>query len=290
MSYKGDEKDWMAYLYGEMEEEEKRKFEEYILHDADARRELERYQHLRSTLAAVEDKEVIAPPIFIGGDQPSGQGRGIHFLLNNRFFRTTAAVAASLLFILLAGKLSGAQVIVSDHELRLTFGDSAPRNPGTPVAPTTLSPQEVQQMINASLEKNNIQVQTSLEESQKKLDASIRNNLTLNSGKLDQLVREASSASAEQIRRYVESIRAENMQQVKDYLQLTSTEQKKYIENLLVDFAKYLQQQRDNDLQLVQTRMSSLEQNTDLFKQETEQILSSIITTVGNPVSGETRN
>jgi len=80
------------------------------------------------------------------------------------------------------------------------------------------------------------------------------------------------------------------MEQVKDYFQLTSTEQKQYIENLLVDFAKYLQQQRNDDLQFVQTRMNSLEQNTDILKQETEQILSSIITSVGNPVSKETRN
>jgi hypothetical protein len=133
-------------------------------------------------------------------------------------------------------------------------------------------------------------MQASLRETQKQLDASIRSNLAFNSGKMDQLVREASTASQQQIRQFVDGIRTENMEQVKDYFQLTATEQKKYIENLLVDFAKYLQQQRNNDLQLVQTRMNSLEQNTDLFKQETEQILSSIITTVGNPVTGETKN
>jgi hypothetical protein len=145
-------------------------------------------------------------------------------------------------------------------------------------------------MINASVERNNTLVQASLDETQKKLDASIRSNLAQSSGKIDRLVREASSASQDQIRQFVDGIRAENMEQVKDYFQLTSTEQKKYIENLLVDFARYLQEQRNNDLQLVQTRMSSIEQDTDLFKQETEQILSSIITSVGNPVTGEIKN
>ena len=145
-------------------------------------------------------------------------------------------------------------------------------------------------MINTSLERNNTQVRASLEETQKKLDASIRSSLALSSGKLDQLVRQASTASQDEIRQFAETIRAENMQQVKDYFQLTSTEQKNYIENLLVDFATYLQQQRNDDLQLVQTRMNSLEQNTVMFKQETEQILANIITTVGSPVSGETKN
>ena len=153
-----------------------------------------------------------------------------------------------------------------------------------------LTQDEVQQLISVSLEKNNMQVQASLEETSKKLDASIRRNLALNSGNIDKLVKEASGASQEQIRQYVEMIRTENMQQVKDYLQLTSTEQKQYIENLLVDFSKYLQQQRNDDLQLVQTRMNSLEQNTNLFKQETEQILSSIIYTVGSPATEETKN
>ena len=76
---------------------------------------------------------------------------------------------------------------------------------------------------------------------------------------------------------------------MKDYFQLTSTEQKKYMENFLVDFAKYWQQQRNNDLQLIQTRMSSLEQDTDLFRQETEQIFSSIIPQLGAPVSNEVK-
>jgi len=58
----------------------------------------------------------------------------------------------------------------------------------------------------------------------------------------------------------------------------------------LVDFSKYLQQQRNDDLQVVQSRLNNLEQNTDVFKQETEQILSSIITTVGNNKSIGTTN
>lgn len=291
MSYKPDEKDWMAYLYGEMEAGERRKFDEYILQHPDAQRELDKYQHLRNILSRAEDKEVIAPPVFIDdhGSQSGGGARQLFW--NTASFRIITTVAASLMLIILAGKLTGTRVVVTDREFRLGFGDATVPEVTSPTAAVALlSPEDVQKMINASLERNNSLVQASLEETQKKLDASIRNNLAVSSGKLDQLVRQASSASQEQIRQFVDGIRTENMEQVKDYFQLTSTEQKKYIENLLVDFAKYLQQQRNNDLQLVQTRMNSLEQNTDLFRQETEQILSSIITTVGTPVSGEIKN
>ena len=132
--------------------------------------------------------------------------------------------------------------------------------------------------INASMTQNNSAIKASWQESQEELDASIKKNLMANSGKIDKLVHEASNASQGQIQQYVAGLQSDNAKLVKDYFQLTSTDQKKYIEDLLVDFAKYMQQQRSSDLQVVQSRLNSLEKNTSMFKQETEQILSSIIT------------
>jgi methionyl-tRNA synthetase len=104
-------------------------------------------------------------------------------------------------------------------------------------------------------------------------------------------MQQAATASQDQVREYIASLQAENMNQVKDYFQLTSNEQKKYMENLLVDFAQYLQQQRNNDLQIVQSQMQSLEQNTNIFKKETEQILTGIISSVrSNENPAETKN
>ncbi len=290
MSYKPDEKDWMAYLYGEMEEGEKQRFEAYIDQHADARKELEKWKNLRAMLSYADEKEVIAPPLFIGGHHPAGPVES-RLWWNAPYFKMAVSVAASILLIILAGRLTGTKMTVSNHEFRLSFGETPDAQPVKQITGTSdLSPQQVQEMINTSLNRNNSLMQANLEETQKKLDASIRKNLALSSGRINELLKEASSASQQQISQYVEGIREENMQQVKDYFQLTSTEQKKYIENLLVDFAQYLQQQRNSDLELVQTRMKSLEQNTNLFKQETEQILSSIITTVGTPVREETKN
>lgn len=288
MSYKPDEKDWMAYLYGELDEGDKRKLDQYILQNPEARLELEKFQNMRGLLSSLEDKEVIAPPIVIGENTSSAQMR--QYFWNAPYFRAITTVAASLLLVILVGRITGTQISVTDSEVRLTFGTTSSPPVQQEQLASSITEDEVRDLISASLEKNNSQMLASLEETQKKFDASIRSNLASNSGKIDELVRQASTASQDQIRQFAETIRAENMQQVKDYFQLTATEQKNYIENLLVDFAKYLQQQRNDDLQLVQTRMNSLEQNSVLFKQETEQILSSIITTVGTPVSGETKN
>ena len=43
MSYKPDQQDWMAFLYGELEGAEKEKMEQYILSSAEARLEFEKF-------------------------------------------------------------------------------------------------------------------------------------------------------------------------------------------------------------------------------------------------------
>jgi hypothetical protein len=68
---------------------------------------------------------------------------------------------------------------------------------------------------------------------------------------------------------------------MQDYLSLTSNDQKKYMEGLLVDFSKYLQEQRNQDLNALTTRLSSLEKNNSQFREETGQILATLLTASG---------
>jgi hypothetical protein len=287
MSYKPDENDLMAYLYGELEGSEKEAMDKYLFEHPEARVELERLQQMRSMLRHVEDKEVIAPPIFVGESKQ-------RFIWNAPYLKTIISIAASLLLIILAGKLAGMRIQYQQSELRISFGGDQIGNGNatqtTMPAISSVTPEEVQSMINASLDKNNLAMQSSWKETQQQLDASITKNLAQNSNKIDKLVRDASVASQDQVRQFVSGMQTENLQLVKNYFKLSSDEQKQYIESLLVDFSKYLQQQRNDDLQIVQTRLNSIEKNTDVFKQETEQILSSIITTVGTKNSIGTTN
>ena len=287
MSYKPNENDLMAYLYGELEGSEKEAMDKYLFEHPEARLELERLQQMRSMLGHVKDKEVIAPPIFVGESKQ-------RFIWNAPYLKTIVSIAASLLLIILVGKLSGMRIQYQESELRISFGGNQDANDNATAAAqpslASLSSEEVQAMINSSLDKNNLAMQSSWKETQQQLDASITKNLAQNSNKIDKLVRDASAASQDQIRQFVSGMQTENLQLVKNYFKLSADEQKQYIESLLVDFSKYLQQQRNDDLQLVQTRLNSIEKNTDVFKQETEQILSSIITTVGTKNSIGTTN
>jgi hypothetical protein len=281
MSYKPDEQTLMDYLYGELEDGDKIKVEEYFRTNPEARLQFEKLAGVKSMLQRVKDKEVIAPPIVVGDNN---QRR----LWDVPYLKTIISIAASLILVLLVARMTGTRVSVSENEFRLSFGEKPVENQNVPVQ-SNLTAAQVQSMIQQSLDENNTVLNTNWQQSQKALEASIRTNMVSNSGKMDDVIREASSASQEQIQQYVSAMQTENMQMVKDYFKLTASEQKHYIEGLLVDFAKYLQQQQKDDLQVVQMRLSNIEENTNVFKQETEQILTSIISTVGNTPSNSSK-
>jgi hypothetical protein len=278
MSYKPDESVLMAYLYGELSGDEKVVVEKYLQENPATMKELESLQQLRKMLTTVGDKEVIAPPIVV---EDSKQ----RFFWNAPYFKTISAIAASLLLLMVAGKMLDIQVHYSGNEVSMSFGKPVVDKIIEQPLQQGLTAAQVQSMINSSMQQNNQFVQASLNESQQKLDVSISKNLAMNSSKINNLVQQASRASQDEIRRFVAGLQNQNQQVVKDYFQLTTADQQKYIESLLVDFSKYLQQQRNNDLETIQTRLTGLEQNTTVFKQETEQILASIIS---NSNSGNT--
>lgn len=281
MSYKPDESAFMAYLYGELQGEEKKTVEKYLSENPEAMASLQSMMDVRKILSVVEDKEVIAPPIVM---EDSKQ----RYFWNTPYLKTVISIAASLMLLLVAGKILDLRVSYANSTAQISFGEPAVQTVD-PVQPG-LTAQQVQDMINNSVQSNNQIVQANWSESQKKIDASIRKNMAMSSDKFNDLVKEASRASEAQINGYVVSLKTENQQLVKDYFKLTSNEQQKYIESLLVDFAKYMNQQRASDLETLQLRMVNMEQNTTQFKEETEQILASIISSGNTPVNTNTKS
>jgi protein-tyrosine-phosphatase len=259
----------MAYLFNELEGEEKRAVEEYLADNPEAKAEFAALARVQALLSTVKDKEVIAPPLVMGNSHTS--------LWRQSYIRVPLSIAASLLVVMLAAFALDLRVSYRANELRMTFGEATP----TPQAIQPLSPEQIQQMITTTVTQNNQQLQAGWESSQHQWSEAVKKTLaSAGNQNLDALVTRAAQATEAQVRDYVLSMQTENAKMVKDYMTLTSNEQAKYIEELLVDFGKYLDQQRKNDFQALQTRLSSIEQNTDLFKQETEQILSTIITSV----------
>lgn len=282
MSYKPDEATLISYLYGELEGDEVKMVEEYLEKNPVEKKRLEEWAFARSAMKSLGDKEVIAPPIFVGGE-----GRSIPFWKQN-YFRMPLGIAASFVFILVAAKILGLSIGYSNDELRISFGEKQAKvAPGlTKVAPG-LTKDEVREMIGESLASNNQILQASWTEDRKQMVESVKKNLSTSPGKINELMKKASVANEDEIRRFVAQMQNDNLKLLKEYVQLSSAGQRQYVEGLLVDFAKYLQEQRNQDIEFFQTRMNNVEKNTDQLKQETEEILTSL---VSNNMNNQKRN
>jgi len=268
MSYKPDESVLIAYLYGEeISEKEKTKLENYFRQHPEELAKLRALDELREVMSHAQDKEVIAPPVFVDDTNTRS-------LWQSSYFKISLGIAASILFLLVAGKMLGPEISYSQGELRISFGEKKTEQPVALANINTLTEEKVKELISASLASNNETQKSVRIEDQKKLMQSI---MDMSSKKMDVLTETASLASRDQVQSFVASLQEQNLKLMKDYFQLSSTEQKKYMENMLTDFSSYLQEQRKQDLQLVQSQMNYLEKNSNQLKQETEQILTSLI-------------
>jgi hypothetical protein len=277
MNYKPDEGMLMAYLYGELTATEAEKVQLYLQQHPEELKKLQGLGELRTVISHIQDQEVIAPPLFMND-------ANVKPLWQSNYFKTVMSIAASLLFLMVAGKFLGTEISYSNGELAINF--SGKKEPIKEIVQPSLTEEKVKEMIQNSLVSNNEVITANWTEDQKRLSQSIRQNLDQNSKKIDALMKGAADASQAQVRGFVASLQNENLKLMKDYFQLSTADQKKYTEGLLVDFSEYLKEQRRQDLMILQTRVNSIEKNTDQFKQETEQILASIIST---PV-GKTKN
>ncbi len=274
MSTKPDESKLISYLYGELEEQEALEVQHYLQQHPEELEQLHQLEEVLTTMGRLKDKEVIAPSVVSTYDTKVSSQRSF---LGSGPVRTVLSIAASFLLIMVVGKFLDTEINYGEGEFTISFGNRRPASVES-ITQVSLSPDDVQHMINSSVMKNNEVIQTSWVEHRKELDRSINGNLVLNSKRIDGLMKASAQASEDQVRIFVSGLQSDNLRLMKDYLKLSSTEQQKYVEGLLVDFSKYLQEQRNQDLALFQTRMSSIEKNTNQFKQETEQILTSIIT------------
>jgi hypothetical protein len=264
MSYKPDESILMAYLYGELDEKENEKLQQYFAENPGEQKKVQELAAVSNLLGRIKDKEVIAPPVFVE-DRHS-----LIPLWRRPYVTVITSIAASLFVLILVARLLVTEVRYSAGELSISFGNH-------PAGPSGLSAGAVEEMIDRAVARNNAALAKDMEVRQAKLDESVRKNLDLNSKRVDRLVQNASAASTEQLRSFVAGLQDKNLRLMDDYFRLSTAEQKKYVENLLGDFSNYLQDQRAQDLTLVQTKVTNLEKNSDQFKQETEQILASII-------------
>ncbi len=276
MNYKPNQSILIAYLYGELDKEEKEKVEAYINSSPEAAIELEELKDVRDLLGKLPDKEVINP--FYSWRDAEGL---IDKRLNrdNRwgFLRPVIGIAASIILIMLVGVLTNTRINFRNQGVVISFGNQLTQ-------PALISQSEVQNLVKTEVQD---QVTKSKASFLKELQI-IENNLNtkivstgdhqLNS--IKNVIDNQLDVKEERIQELVRDLQKENLKILAEYLERAGKQQEFYIQGILSDFTLYIENQREEDLHLIEANLRLLKDNSDLQFQETGQILASIINTV----------
>jgi hypothetical protein len=237
----------MAYLYDELSAAEKKAFEKELENNQALRNEVEAFKDTRSLLGKAGNESVTPPPFFQLMDERK-QSSG------NNAFKWVGSIAASLLILLFAAKLSGLSVKVENGNTSIAFNSSADLNG------SYIPKAEVNQMIETSLvaydQKINQQLDNRDQKQEHMLNAQFAENRTAMANSLNK-------------------IEKKNEQLMANYWQKNTAQQKQYMTSLMGDFTNYVEQRRSEDMQYLIAKINLLETDTDLLELETNQLKSS---------------
>ncbi|WP_436515815.1 anti-sigma factor family protein [Ekhidna sp. To15] len=264
MKYKPEEATLMSYIYGELSTEEQAKVEEYLSGSEEARKELEELKSTLSIMGQLKDKEVDIPTFTF--NQSSQVVVADHPTVS--FWRKSMAIAASIALLIFIGYLTKFNVSVGDQGFQMAFGN---QNEG-------FSQEEVQSMIAEAITENNSELNKKLANSEAGIKEYVADN---NQSLQNQLVKRVSNQPQSQSD--FESERQQYLDYLKQLIEDSEITQKRYTDQVLTDFAIFLDIQRQNDMEVFQTRFNNLEDNTELNSFKTDQILSNLGSTVENP-------
>ena len=189
MEYRPDEKTWVSYLYGELDEQERTKVELYLKTHPEEREQLRTFDETRSIFGKLEDKEVIVPPVFFDSQPTYSKFWSWNIL------KFPIGMAASFALLLLLGTALGTQVDYSNGQLQIRFSSANNSGEETTQDPGYLTKEDFQQMISESLDSNNKVLESTWLETKDELNKVIQVSMNQNSQRVDELVSVARTAS-----------------------------------------------------------------------------------------------
>ncbi|MGD9327809.1 MAG: hypothetical protein PVH48_02515 [Cyclobacteriaceae bacterium] len=268
-------KELITYLYDEMSTEERQEFEIAMENNPELKREFEELKEMRQGLAQIQDKEVMEP-FFLWGKQGSDSWVNMFKRRNLLMFKPFIAVAASLIIVLLVGYLTNFTITYKDQSLYIGFNDS-----GTKGSEAIYTQDQVAQLVNEEIAKNNAYIFSKLTETESNID----NRFTaLENSQNTQLTPSyaADVVTREELDIFLANVRSNNLKVLQTYLQSSSVQQQDYFQAVLTEFSDFVENQREEDLRLIRRSLINLQEDQQAQKEETEQILASILTTVNN--------
>ena len=269
-------KELITYLYDEMSTEERQQFEIAMENNPELKREFENLREMRKGLAQIQDKEVMEP-FFLWGKQNSDSWASMFKRKNLLMFKPFIAVAASLVIVLLIGYLTNFTITYQDQSLYIGFNKT-----NTKGMETTYSQEQVAAMINAEIAKNNTYIFSKLTETENNIDTRFASLENKQNSQMIPSYAASDVVTKKELDIFLSNVRSNNLKVLQTYLQSSSVQQQDYFQAVLTEFSDYMENQREEDLRLIRRSLITLQENQQTQKEETDQMLASILTTVND--------
>ena len=269
-------KELITYLYNEMSTEERQQFEIAMEKNPELKREFENLKEMRKGLAQIQDKEVMEP-FFLWGKQSSDSWANMFRRRNLLMFKPFIAVAASLVIVLLIGYLTNFSITYQDQSLYIGFN-----NTNTKGVEATYSQEQVAQLVNEEIAKNNAYIFSKLTETENNIDTRFASLESKQNTQMTPSYAVSDVVTKKELDIFLSNVRSNNLKVLQTYLQSSSVQQQDYFQAVLTEFSDYMENQREEDLRLIRRSLITLQENQQAQKEETDQMLASILTTVND--------
>ena len=264
MMYKPSPEAWMEFLYGEMEAGELEKMKQYLAENPEAEAELRSLQQTQLHMQSVPVPQAPEPPRILN------QQKTKIIWYQNRWLHAVAAGIA----LMLSAKLIGVQMKFQDKTFSIQFG--------TPAATETNKELEdkiaMLQADNAALLAQN--TNDSLFQAVFQLGSALERMEEQNKSLAQRVSNKG--MSEKQLASLKTDIGEANYQMVLNMLGQTQEYQQAYTEELVGNFSQFLEQQRQQDLKLMEVAFNHIIEQNDLQQEETQYLLTELMTQLGD--------
>ncbi|NQZ77523.1 MAG: hypothetical protein HRT61_15695 [Ekhidna sp.] len=202
-------------------------------------------------MGSLKDREVQSPTFTF--QNPSN----VISVSSRKGWNAYLAVAASVALLMIAGYLTGFNLTTTNGDLQVSFDSSS----------ESFTQDEVKKMIADAINQHDQHIDERLSVSANSVKQYIDNQADQIES---QLVRSVSDGGFEQEKE-------EYLSLLKQMLENSELAQKKYTDQVLTDFAIFLDIQRQNDLNVIQTRFDNLRDDAELNLMQTNQLLSNLM-------------
>ena len=272
MSYKPSNEELIAYLYGELSEENKAQIDQYFEEHPEARSELSGLEETQVLLGEWEDEEAPAMPGFL---QPH---RNEEWL----YWRKYVAIAASILLLITFGKVMGFQAGYGENGLYLGFGEIQ----------QGLSEAEVRQMLLADRESVLDYVNENVGNMQERVthvDSELQGlQVSLENRELN--TPDITGFTDAEVNQMLDEQKQEFLQQMADHSSKLTEEYRGIFKELYVDLRDNLEIKRLEDLNTIQAAFSNLESATEERQEEIEDAIFDLSREVNNIIESQNSN